>query len=93
LNLVPRLLRRDPPDRYVFNYRASYAEETAAIVQYLLSVRKVMPEQIAVFAQQDGYGDAGFSGVAEALRKVGFDTDRIVRLGYHRNSLSATTTS
>jgi branched-chain amino acid transport system substrate-binding protein len=22
------LLRRDPPDRYVFNYRASYAEET-----------------------------------------------------------------
>jgi hypothetical protein len=21
------LLRRDPPDRYVFNYRASYAEE------------------------------------------------------------------
>src|SRR5690242_18655088 len=24
------LLRNDPPDRYVFNYRASYAEETAA---------------------------------------------------------------
>src|SRR5207248_3035887 len=23
------LLRKDPPDRYVFNYRASYAEETA----------------------------------------------------------------
>jgi hypothetical protein len=26
------LLRNDPPDRYVFNYRASYAEETAAVV-------------------------------------------------------------
>jgi hypothetical protein len=52
-----------------------------------------MPEQIAVFALQDGYGDAGFNGVAKALRKVGFDTDRIVRLGYQRNSLSATTTS
>src|SRR5262249_35965767 len=25
------LLRRDPPDRYVFNYRASYAEETDAV--------------------------------------------------------------
>jgi len=24
------LLRRDPPERYVFNYRASYADETAA---------------------------------------------------------------
>jgi ABC-type branched-subunit amino acid transport system substrate-binding protein len=81
------LLRRDPPDRYVFNYRASYAEETAAIVLYLLSVRKVRPEQIAVFAQQDGYGDAGFNGVARALRKVGFDSDRIVRLGYQRNTM------
>jgi ABC-type branched-subunit amino acid transport system substrate-binding protein len=53
----------------------------------LLTVRKVMPEQIAVFAQQDGYGDAGFNGVAKALRKVGFDSDRIVRLGYQRNTM------
>jgi serine/threonine protein kinase/ABC-type branched-subunit amino acid transport system substrate-binding protein len=81
------LLRRDPPDRYVFNYRASYAEETAAIVHYLLTVRKILPEQIAVFAQQDGYGDAGFSGVAKAVRKVGFDSDRNLRVGYPRNSM------
>jgi eukaryotic-like serine/threonine-protein kinase len=81
------LLRRDPPDRYVFNYRASYAEETAAIVQYLLEVRKVKPDEIAVFAQKDGYGDAGFNGVAKALRKVGFDTDKILRLGYERNTV------
>ena len=47
------LLRRDPPDRYVFNYRASYAEETYAAVRYLVKVRKLRPEQIAVFAQQD----------------------------------------
>jgi len=31
------LLRKDPPDRYVFNYRASYAEETAAIVKHLVA--------------------------------------------------------
>ena len=47
------LLRSDPPDRYVFNYRASYAEETAAVVHYLVKVRRLKPEQIAVFAQQD----------------------------------------
>jgi serine/threonine protein kinase/ABC-type branched-subunit amino acid transport system substrate-binding protein len=81
------LLRRDPPDRYVFNYRASYAEETAAIVHYLLAVRRVKPEEIAVFAQQDGYGDAGFSGVAKALRKTGFDSAKIFRVGYQRNSM------
>jgi serine/threonine protein kinase/ABC-type branched-subunit amino acid transport system substrate-binding protein len=81
------LLRRDPPDRYVFNYRASYAEETAAIVHHLMTVRRVKPEEIAVFAQQDGYGDAGFNGVAKALRKVGFDTERILRVGYQRNNM------
>jgi ABC-type branched-subunit amino acid transport system substrate-binding protein/tRNA A-37 threonylcarbamoyl transferase component Bud32 len=81
------LLRRDPPDRYVFNYRASYAEETAAIVRYLLTVRGIKPDEIAVFAQQDGYGEAGLSGVAKALRKAGFDAKRIVRVGYKRNSL------
>jgi hypothetical protein len=53
------LLRRDPPDRYVFNYRASYTEETDAVVHYLVKVKRIKPEQI-VFAQQDGYGDAGF---------------------------------
>ena len=57
------LLRNDPPDRYVFNYRASYAEETAAVVNYLVKVRRLLPEQIAVFAQQDAYGDAGSAGV------------------------------
>src|SRR5262249_59346251 len=60
--------RNDPPDRYVFNYRASYAEETAAVVNYLVKVRRQLPEQIAVFAQQDAYGDAGFAGVEKAIR-------------------------
>jgi ABC-type branched-subunit amino acid transport system substrate-binding protein len=81
------VLRHDPPDRYVFNYRASYAEETAAIVQHLLTVRGIKPDEIAVFAQQDGYGDAGFSGVAKALRKAGFDAKRTERVGYARNSM------
>ncbi|KAF0239593.1 MAG: branched-chain amino acid ABC transporter substrate-binding protein, partial [bacterium] len=63
------LLRKDPPDKYVFNYRASYAEETSYIVEYLVEVKKLQPSQIAVFAQTDGYGDAGFSGVVKAMRK------------------------
>ena len=47
------VLRNDPPDRYVFNYRASYAEETDAVVRYLVKLRRIPPRQIAVFAQQD----------------------------------------
>jgi ABC-type branched-subunit amino acid transport system substrate-binding protein len=80
------LLRRDPPDRYVFNYRASYAEETDAVVRYLVKVRRLKPEQIAVFAQQDSYGDAGFAGVATAIRSLGGDESRILRLNYKRNT-------
>jgi branched-chain amino acid transport system substrate-binding protein len=80
------LLRRDPPDRYVFNYRASYAEETAAAVKYLIDVKRLKPEEIAVFAQQDGYGDAGFNGVAKIMRKYNRDTDKILRVGYKRNT-------
>jgi Periplasmic binding protein len=75
------LLRSDPPDRYVFNYRASYAEETDAVVRYLVKVRRLKSEQIAVFAQQDSYGDAGFAGVAKAMRSLrGGDENTILRL-------------
>ena len=80
------LLRRDPPDRYVFNYRASYAEETAATVRYLVGVRQIPPGEIAVFAQQDGYGDAGFNGVAKMMRKYNRNPERTLRVGYKRNT-------
>ena len=82
------LLRNDPPDRYVFNYRASYAEETAAVVNYLVKVRRLQPEQIAVFAQQDAYGDAGFAGVEKAIRSLrGGNESTILRLNYQRNTV------
>jgi ABC-type branched-subunit amino acid transport system substrate-binding protein len=81
------LLRRDPPDRYVFNYRASYAEETDAVVRYLVRLRKLRPEQIAVFAQQDAFGDAGFAGVTKAMRALRGSDEGIVRLGYKRNTI------
>jgi branched-chain amino acid transport system substrate-binding protein len=82
------LLRNDPPDRYVFNYRASYAEETGAVVNYLVKVRRLLPEQIAVFAQQDAYGDSGFAGVEKAIRSLrGGIESPILRLNYQRNTV------
>ena len=81
------LLRNDPPDRYVFNYRSSYAEETSAVVHYLVKVRHLRPNQIAVFAQQDSYGDSGFIGVAKAIRSLGGDETAILRMNYQRNTV------
>lgn len=80
------LLRNDPPDRWVFNYRASYAEETAAMVRYLVDTRRIDPAKIAVFAQQDGYGDAGFEGVARTMRRLKRDPTKVLRVGYKRNT-------
>ena len=81
------LLRRDPPDRYVFNYRASYAEETSAVVNYLVKVRRIQPKEIVVFAQQDSYGDSGYAGVQKAVRSLPGDNPDIVRLNYKRNTV------
>jgi ABC-type branched-subunit amino acid transport system substrate-binding protein len=81
------ILRRDPPDRYVFNYRASYAEETDAVVRYLVKVKRIQPSQIVVFAQQDAFGDSGYAGVAKAVRALPGDNPDIVRIGYKRNTV------
>lgn len=81
------ILRNDPPDRYVFNYRASYIQETDAVVRYLVKIRRLQPRQIAVFAQQDSYGDAGFAGVAKAFRSMGANDGAILRLNYARNTV------
>jgi branched-chain amino acid transport system substrate-binding protein len=80
------VLRQDPPDRYVFNYRASYREETAKSVKYLLDVQKLAPEEIVVFAQEDSFGDAGFEGVQKALRSNGHGDVETLRVGYKRNT-------
>jgi branched-chain amino acid transport system substrate-binding protein len=81
------IVRRDPPDRYVFNYRPSYMEEADAAVRYLIKIRKLQPRQIAVFAQNDSYGDAGFAGVAKAFRVLGVNDSAILRLNYNRNTI------
>jgi len=83
------ILRRIPPDRYIVNYRASYAEETAAMVEALISKGRLKPHQIAFFTQRDAYGDSGFIGGITALKKNGLkDETQITHGRYERNSLA-----
>jgi len=81
------IFRADPPDHFIFNYRASYDEEMDATVRYLLKVRHIHPTQIAVFAQDDSYGDAGYSGVAKAFRALNLSDAAIPRFTYKRNTI------
>lgn len=57
---------RNPVNPYVFNVRASYFDETEAIVQHLTATGV---DRIAIFYQDDGYGQAGLAGVERALKK------------------------
>ena len=57
---------RDPLNRYVFNVRASYYDETEQIVQHLTAMSV---DKIAVFYQNDAYGKAGLEGVTRALKR------------------------
>ena len=59
-------LLRSPHNRYIFNVRASYYDETEAIVQHLTAMSV---DKIAVFYQNDAYGQAGLAGVERALKK------------------------
>ncbi len=57
---------RDPFNRYIFNVRASYFDETEQIVGHLVQQGI---KRIAVFYQNDAYGKAGLAGVERAMKK------------------------
>lgn len=60
---------RDPKlAQMVFNLRASYADETALMVKQLVSLGL---KKIAVFHQNDAYGQSGLDGVTQALQSHG----------------------
>ncbi|SFB27549.1 ABC-type branched-chain amino acid transport system, substrate-binding protein [Collimonas sp. OK607] len=58
---------RDPPQRYLFNLRASYLDEADAIVTQLDSQGL---NQIAVFYQNDSVGRSGLSGAKNAMVRL-----------------------
>ena len=61
-------LASNPNSRYMFNVRASYADETEAIVNQLVSFNL---KNIAVFYQNDGFGKSGLEGATAAMKKHG----------------------
>ena len=73
---------RDPFNRYAFHVRASYWDETARIVSQLVSVSM---KNIAVFYQNDSYGQAGLTGVVRALEAQ--NSKPVVTATVERNSV------
>jgi branched-chain amino acid transport system substrate-binding protein len=76
---------RQPMQRLIFNTRASYGEEAETLVAHL--VTDLGCKKIALFRQDDSFGDAGRVAVTEALRRRS-----LVLVGegeYVRNSVKA----
>lgn len=83
------ILRKKPPDRYVINFRASYAEETARMIDALVEGAGLKPDEIAFFTQRDSYGNAGFDGGIAALKNHGLKEEKdVLNVGYERNTLA-----
>jgi branched-chain amino acid transport system substrate-binding protein len=81
------VLRKNPPDRCVINFRASYAEETGAMVDALIDRAGLKPEEIAFFTQRDTFGDAGHAGGMAALRRHGLTDEAAIAHGrFERNT-------
>ena len=82
------ILRKTPPDRFVMNFRASYAEETQAMVKSLLE-SGIAPEEIAFFTQNDSFGDDGFFGALAAIREHSrIQLSELAHGRYTRNTLN-----
>jgi branched-chain amino acid transport system substrate-binding protein len=73
--------RKPPYDKFVFNIRASYREETEALVRYFYGQGY---RRIGYFGQADSYGKSGELGVKQALAAYGLKMAGNVT--YRRNS-------
>jgi len=74
---------RNPLNRYVLNIRASYYQETEAMVDRLIKDKGI--KRISVFYQDDAYGKAGLDGTKLALERRGMAI--VNEATYPRNTL------
>ncbi len=82
--------------RYVFNVRASYADEARATLEYFFLEKVPDYEHVISFDQNDTFGQAGYNGLVAAYTAIkgGFDpsadpTNPIARFRYTRNDTTS----
>lgn len=80
------VLRDVPPDRYIINFRPGFAEEAGTIIDALVNISGLKPEEIGFFTQRDS---SAFSLGMPALRRHGLkDPSTILHLIYERQTLA-----
>ncbi len=76
-------LRNDKNENFI-NFRASYKQEIEALINYLSKQNKL--DKIAVFYQNDDYGEEGYVSLLESLNKRNLSL--VAEGSYKRNTLA-----
>lgn len=81
------ILRNQPVDEYIFNFRASYGQELKSIIKHIFK-NGIKPGEIAFLLQDDAYGQAGFNAAEQVLTDYGFrHMDELPVTKYSRNTV------
>lgn len=75
---------RDNKNQNFINFRSSYDQEIETLINYLSNKKKL--NKIAVFYQNDDYGEEGYISLVNSLKKR--DLGLIAEGSYKRNTLS-----
>lgn len=78
-----------PCAKYIFNMRASYAQEALATLQYFFHVQVPDDQHLISFDQNDTFGDAGYNGLVAAYQAVKSVDPVIRRFRYTRSDVNS----
>ena len=74
-----------PCAKYIFNVRASYAQEARATLEYFFSLKVPDDKHIISFDQNDTFGDAGFNGLTAAYQALRDTPPSFLRVRYTKD--------
>jgi ABC-type branched-subunit amino acid transport system substrate-binding protein len=78
-----------PCAKYIFNMRASYAQEAYATLMYFFALNVPDDAHLISFDQNDTFGDAGYNGMVAAYTALKMATPTIHRFRYTRNDVTS----
>ncbi len=84
--LTGAMALRQPGQKNVFHLRASYDDETAAIVKHCMGLGTT---RIGVVRQNDSYGQAGLDGIAAALARHGLKPGAVAAVERNSSDVAA----
>lgn len=79
-------LFRNPELKNIINFRCSYADEAAALIDYIRS--KYSSKRIAFLYQNDEYGLMPLESSIKKLTAMGIDENNILKIPYTRNDIN-----